>query len=850
MNKEVAKKAVKVAVLPGVIPRLRDLFGSGFGHLAIFIAQVFSSVRLLPRNHPYLNPANVGRFGLHHVVNEARRHLVFKWENSDQIIIYFTILLGLLMLALQIALLVFGLFTQAAHATLASYYASFFVTAAPDDDIAFMMLDRVFGLPGMFNSKVDTAAFDGPFPSPFHTGLHTLFAFYSYGVFAVGIILIIYFSIAIVGETAESGTPFGKRFNPWFGVRFILAIAALAPIHMGFNMGQLVTLRMAKYGSSVATNGWIYFNNALAGETLGGTPAELVARPNEPEATTLLEFMAVAKACKIGQDKMYNRTIEAYLVREGEAATPLVGTDFITAIGFTDNGNITVRFGVEDDTIYPLEKSHVAPLCGELTFTIVDVEEDGAMTLQEAYYNLIESYWTQFNMENAAENLALRVLPTMDKNPNALMPSQSYIDFQRTEFDDAVSDAIDDAILAQRGSAKWNADTTDRGWAGAAIWYNLIAQLNGGMIASARNLPFPSRYPDVMEHVRVQRSAADEKIDPKVRFLPYLSDGQMVEFDTPQDMYLAVYLYIQQAIWFDQAPIETTGNVLIDLVNAIFGTQGIFDIVENTNIHPLAQIVAIGRGLIESAIMNLGAAFVGFVGGGLGNILGAKWLGVLGSAVSGFSTKVAMIGLALGFILFYVVPFMPFLYFFFALGGWVKSIFEAMVGVPLWALSLIRIDGESVPGPNGMNGIWLVFEIFLRPILIIFGFLAAITIFAAMVKVLNEIWYEVVSNITGNDTSSTTATGTGSVEFFRGVVDQFFFTILYAIIVYLIGMSSFKLIDAIPNQMLRWMGQSVQTFQENDKSAPETIIRNLFGGTQAAMGQASGAFGSLLGRHG
>ncbi len=843
------RKALRTVLLPGILPRVRDLFGSGFSYLSLFIAQVFFAVRLLPANHPYLNHANTGRFGIRHVISEARRNLVFKWDRLDQIIVFFLIIIGIFMLLGQFALLVFALFTQAAHASLAAYYASFFVTALPNNDIAFMTLDRVFGIPGMFQSKVDVASFDGPFPSPFHTGLHTLLMFYSIGIFTVAIILILYFAITIVGETAESGTPFGKRFNPWFGLRFVIAIAALAPIYMGMSLGQLTVLRMAKLGSSVATNGWIYFNNALTGETLGGTPAQLVSIPNEPDINTLIEFMSVVQTCKIAEDKMHNRTIEAYLVYNNNAAArAFSGSTFIQALADSGNNNFIIRFGIENAVDYPLEKGNVAPICGELNFLITDAEEDGAMSLQSDYYDFIDTLWTDGLIFANANNMALRLLPMMDKDPFALMPDAAYITAQRSLYMADIASAISAAVTAQIASGKWAANTTDRGWAGAAIWYNLIAQLNGGLIASARNLPTPALYPAVMEQVKEQRKAADEQVTPHERYKPYLSDGTMVDFYMPEDMYISVLLYSAQALWFDKAEIEASGNILIDMVNMIFGTKGIFDIIENTNIHPLAQIVAIGRGLIESAIVNLGFAFGGFVAGGLGNIFG-DFIGVLGKVVAGFSTKIAMIGLSLGFILFYVVPFMPFLYFFFAFGGWIKSIFEAIVGIPLWALSLIRIDGEGIPGPNGMNGIWLVFEIFLRPILIIFGFIAAVVIFSALVKTLHEIWYLVVTNLTGNDMATVTPTGPGSIAYYRHPIDQFFYTILYAIVVYVIGMSCFKLIDAIPNTMLRWMGQSVQTFQESDRNPAESIVQTLFGGTQAVMGQASGAFGSLLGRN-
>ena len=206
---------------------------------------------------------------------------------------------------------------------------------------------------------------------------------------------------------------------------------------------------------------------------------------------------------------------------------------------------------------------------------------------------------------------------------------------------------------------------------------------------------------------------------------------------------------------------------------------------------------------------------------------------------------------------------MPFLYFFFAVGGWIKGLFEAMVGVPLWALAHLRIDGEGLPGDAAISGYFLIFEIFLRPILIIFGLLASVVIFAAMVKVLNEIFYLVVANLAGHDENSktlcgyiggNTGGGTGgaggagggtstpgpggnAVAFFRGPIDELFFTILYAIIVYMIGMSCFKLIDLVPNNLLRYMNVSVSTFNDQQSDPAEGLVTKLGIGGSRISGQ-------------
>ena len=51
----------RYAVLPEIRWRLQDLFFSGFKYIPYFIALVYQTVKLLPANHPYLDPLNISR---------------------------------------------------------------------------------------------------------------------------------------------------------------------------------------------------------------------------------------------------------------------------------------------------------------------------------------------------------------------------------------------------------------------------------------------------------------------------------------------------------------------------------------------------------------------------------------------------------------------------------------------------------------------------------------------------------------------------------------------------------------------------------------------------------------------
>lgn len=903
-------KALKYSLLPGILPRARNFLSSGFYSIAPFMAWAYFTARLLPANHPYLNPANAGRFGIRHVLSEARRHLVWKRENIDQIIIYYALMIGMAVLFCQIVMLVLAVAVKGALAQVApfgsGYYSSFFVTPVPGQDIAFLMLDRVFGFPAINGAPSiygsDAIADVGGWPKPFHIALHTLFQFYNLGVLAIGLIVFLYLAASVVGETAVSGTPFGQRFNrAWAPVRMIFAVALLTPLSFGMNGAQLVTLYMAKFGSSLATNGWIGFNAFLvtrdpaltaaawtgfrnaggSAYTPIGVPDNLVVKPNPPQFNSFLEFMFLAHTCRwahiymndtdinnnsnnlVALDTNEVPLIRAYQVHK-DISQPMPFT-FNDALTYAENfdpenggQDITIRFG-EKNPLFTKYSGNVHPTCGEITIKVKDLQTTGAMEVQRLYYEAVRfMFQDDWLMTQHTENIVKRLVPVSTRDINAALINGAtvqtdYIQYYNDQF---IIPAIDAGRTAQISDPGWAGQFLLRGWGGAAIWYNKVSQYNGSLVSSTYNLPTPTRYPDLMEWVKEQRAAHKNFVYGPERFKPVLSGGEHLSFPKPNEEHIATILYFAQTFWTDQF-VKPQGIITADTITALFGTEGLFRLNDNLGVHPLAMLAGVGRSLVESAASNLGYSIGTGIFGGVMNIAGQTLIGSVGMSATSFMVQIAFIGLAIGIVLYYIVPFMPFIYFYFAVGGWVKAIFEAMVGLPLWALAHIRIDGNGIPGPAGMNGYYLILEIFLRPILTIFGLIAAIFIYMAQVDILHEIWHLVVSNLTGFDSDLTTSSGqtaapagaTGSLDFLRDKGSAFFFTVVYAIVVYMMAVSSFKLIDQIPNNILRWMGTGVNSFGSMQQDPAGRLLLYVYGGASSALGKVKGGLLGFIGRN-
>ncbi len=951
-------------ILPGIIPRLKAFFHSGFCDLAYLMASIYAGVRLLPPHHPYLIPANKGRFGMRNVIGEAYSRLVFKKQNIDQIIVFFALVAGFALMVLQFAAIIFSFVIRPAAATV--FFPGMFKTANTKLDIALMLLDSVFGVPGLYQSCVDVTIWGagacGPtspnytaFPTQFQMGMHYLFAYYNLAILLVAVLVFLYYILVIVAETAQTGTPFGKRFDHiWAPIRLVVALGLLVPLTMagppyyGFNSGQYIALFAAKLGSGFATNGWLLFNSALTtsggtnligaapdismpGITLYGPNGNsggqrvaaasgndvLIARPKTPDVESVSEFMFLVWSCKVAYETLFPPSrdgntnqwpqvdIQPYLVL-GNTNMPITGPGTPTwqaALNFYNNHDIIIRFGMDGTgagqggtDIFQEETGTVKPFCGEMTIASKDVDPaiigppaKGAAIIEEGYYNwvlnMFFSYpeYEDFGVRAGCIHLTPKPYGTSNPAGGAGSPYQTLSgvnppgqpDCTGPNFgvaDDNLTSLPPEDWKVNQMQLEWNtinvfidngyesmltttnfavsAQILNRGWGGAGIWYNQIAEWNGALFSIVETTPAPTMMPEVMEKSQ-EAKKSDRTVTSDERYEPNTAQpnggSKKVDFDyAGKDEQIArelndVYKYWETTKSTTPVDAKSTGNVFVDIMKSIFGLDALFDIRENENVNPLAQLVAIGKQIFDAALRNLLASFAFSAGGGLLASMNGWAAASVMEVFSNLAGSFATIGISIGFTLYYVLPFMPFIYFYFAVGAWVKTVFEAMIGVPLWAMAHLKIDGVGLPGgEQALNGYFLIFEIFVRPILTVFGMLASISIFSAVVRTLNGIWPMVTENITGYDCANCGGLG-GIIINKHGIIDQFFYTCMYTVIVYLAATSCFKLIDQVPESIMRWMGSGVSSFADGTADPGGQLTDYAAGGA----GKVGGALGGM-----
>lgn len=188
-------------------------------------------------------------------------------------------------------------------------------------------------------------------------------------------------------------------------------------------------------------------------------------------------------------------------------------------------------------------------------------------------------------------------------------------------------------------------------------------------------------------------------------------------------------------------------------------------------------------------------------------------------------------------------PLIPFMIFTVATIGWLLTVVEAIIAAPLVALSLVTPAGDELGKVE--VGLMILSNIFLRPMLMIFGFFLAGRLYAGVVSLIEYGMLQVFNTI--------------SVQtIFSSVI------IMFAYISFIIGMTNtcFSLIYAVPDKIMRWIGghheqtdasviqQTKQSFQqaagEVGKGMGDTGSLAAKGGMSAAKSNASTQTSGLM----
>lgn len=200
---------------------------------------------------------------------------------------------------------------------------------------------------------------------------------------------------------------------------------------------------------------------------------------------------------------------------------------------------------------------------------------------------------------------------------------------------------------------------------------------------------------------------------------------------------------------------------------------------------------------------------------------------------------VALFGImvSLGATLSVYLPLVPFIIFTFGAIGWLTSTIETMVAGPLVALGVIAPGGSHEMFGKAEPALMLLFNVFLRPSLMIFGMVAAMLLASVVVGMINGAFWRVMTSISAGSSSSSS---TGEFANVMSPLTMILFLCAYVMMVISALNKCFAAIHIIPEKVMRWIGGQGEQYGESE--AMGEIKGGVASGAKGA-GSAAGTAG-------
>lgn len=260
------------------------------------------------------------------------------------------------------------------------------------------------------------------------------------------------------------------------------------------------------------------------------------------------------------------------------------------------------------------------------------------------------------------------------------------------------------------------------------------------------------------------------------------------------------------------------------IMNAIFPRVYDFessfaDSLNNKNMDPIFALASLGNGLVKMVetiwISIIGAAFTGGVVTAVASIffpgpaiIANILVMIVVSLVMPLVTVWMTVNLVLGSTLSYYVPLIPFFLFAFGSITWFAVVLEAILAAPLVALGITHPEGHDFLG-KAEQSIMLLASVFLRPMLMVFGFIFGIILSYVAISVFNR----------GFSIASQYLTEYNGDIF--SIVYQLAMMAIYTAAILAIVNRCFAMIYEVPNKVLRWIGGPQESGHE------ESMLQNI-----------------------
>lgn len=739
-------------------------------------------------------------------------------------------------------------------------------------DLSLQYLSNIFGVVGNVLHGTGTQIFGH------------MFNIFNSAVLALGGIIITYTLFVSTLNTAGEGEIMGKKWSSiWIPLRSAAGIGLLLPKGTGYSAIQVFVMWVVVQGIGAADSVW---NTAVDYLASGGVIIQQnVAATSVVANPTLMNNISQLfqnEVCYFMVEKSLNNTPQPGSSSPSPIATgPSTKIPSFQSLLSQQLSAQTVDLdstGITMTVNFPPKNSAYADnlvgVCGSVQFTTGDMRD-----YNHAVWAGLTDILTS-NMESQAQ-LVADTYYTSNSNEfiNFLSADlfQGNIDLFLNAADDFIG--ITYAAFNSNNVASQNPQNAEKayqiiqkskaqGWLMAGKYYFDLATANNNagnysINSSMFNIAAPtaagqnsvaSLFPDVSLVLQNQV------------FLRYLAQAKQFDLGNSGHKGKGSGNPVNKENYYEgvNAGVGALGTVtgifvpgLGPLLGGISDLATSFDALHHSqqdNLNPILSLAVMGDGMMGVAMgifmMGIWASF------GAAFTLGLIPCGSESSAITSvvawvipFLTAIMIALFTAGAVLAFYIPLVPFILFTFGGIGWLVLVIEAMLAAPMVAIGIAYPEGHEIWG-RADPAIMLLVNVFIRPTLMIFGYIAGISLSYVGIWIFNR-GFNYAFNTAATATYNQAGQGWNQAALFAQGIGAIFVLVTYAGVCLAVVNKAFTLIYVVPDRVLRWVGGNLEG--SGDVKEAEGAVRGsaekgastggqgVGGGSEAAMSRGKAA---------
>lgn len=701
--------------------------------------------------------------------------------------------------------------------------------APPAGDLSVSYLGAIFGV------------VDGVLHGAGSQLLGTMFGVFNSIILTMSMVILSYVFIISTINTAHEGEMLGKKWSSiWIPMRISIGIGLLLPKATGYSFIQVLLLWIVVQGVGAADKVWSATLDYLKrggliitsnSQTFSPTnPNSLMFSLNSSLIPDVIGKVFKSQICMFALQNTLNKQYQNTNIQVPDFANNLnvvpkdasAGTPPPTNFYANNNSGGKVYFPSYMSN-YPNFNSY-AGVCGSVSWPFIEKDKNNKDLISNvanlSAYDSASVAVQQIilDLQPMARNIAKNITDPTQPITNLLTPSQLLYTF--ADYMNIISPAIrQNSIDVNDKTYKFIEEAKSIGWILAGSYYFNLVKLNtkarGQIILVTPELrPTVSNSFDNNKLSQIQSGLGDKV---NSAFANNSSINNYINQET------AAVVGSQKSSLFPSIAsdnstkdVGTLGSLnLLGIVNSTMkDLQSELYNIEQTTKDPILQVAQIGGALIywvESTWITITVIFVALsTAAGVAAALPFGWgtIGVAAAVILNFVSSWIMpiLGAVMvptfvtGSIMQYYLPMIPFMLFLFGALGWFAAVMEAVLAAPLVALGFTHPEGHDFLG-KAEQSVMLIASVFLRPMLMIFGFIGGIILSYVGIWLLNQGFGLAWSFTNGSEDIQLS-----SAKDIMGIAYMVATFSIYMSIVLAIANRSFALIHELPDTILRWIG--------------------------------------------